>query len=81
MDIYDEDEPADVFADNAILNCDMPASHKCNGTAGYSHDFHPCSFCDVDIVKVNTPEGYDNCMQSYFVSCLLISWSSSLDPQ
>ncbi|KAG1774897.1 hypothetical protein EV702DRAFT_1237500 [Suillus placidus] len=60
MDIHGEDEPENIFADNAILDCDMPASHKCNGTAGHSHDFHPCAFCDVDIVKVMTPEGYDN---------------------
>ncbi|KAG1731639.1 uncharacterized protein EDB91DRAFT_1084995 [Suillus paluster] len=60
MDIHGEDEPANIFADNTILDCDMPASHKCNGTVGHSHDFHPCAFCDVDIVKVNTPEGYDN---------------------
>ncbi|KAG2346616.1 hypothetical protein BDR05DRAFT_974579 [Suillus weaverae] len=60
MDIHGEDEPANIFADNAILDCDTPASHKCNGTAEHSHDFHPCAFCDVDIVKVNTPEGYDN---------------------
>ncbi|KAG1888658.1 hypothetical protein F4604DRAFT_1877216 [Suillus subluteus] len=62
MDIHGEDEPANIFVDNTILDCDMPASHKCNGTAGHSHDFHPCAFCDVDIVKVNTPEGYDNCI-------------------
>ncbi|KAG1725027.1 hypothetical protein EDB19DRAFT_1897829 [Suillus lakei] len=60
MDIHGKDEPANIFADNAILDCDMPASHKCNGTTGHSHDFHPCAFCNVDIMKVNTPEGYDN---------------------
>ncbi|KAG2029766.1 hypothetical protein BDR03DRAFT_987545 [Suillus americanus] len=42
MDVYGEEELADVFADNEALACDMPASHKCNGTAGHSHDFHPC---------------------------------------
>ncbi|KAG1731002.1 hypothetical protein EDB19DRAFT_2010037 [Suillus lakei] len=60
MDVYGEEELADVFADNEALACDMPASHKCNRTAGHSHDFHPCAFCDVDIVKINTPEGYNN---------------------
>ncbi|KAG2757569.1 hypothetical protein P692DRAFT_20711205 [Suillus brevipes Sb2] len=60
MDVYGEEGLVDVFADNEALACDMPASHKCNGTAGHSHDFHPCAFCDIDIVKINTPEGYNN---------------------
>ncbi|KAG1749066.1 uncharacterized protein EDB91DRAFT_1244855 [Suillus paluster] len=60
MDVYGEEDLADVFADNEALTCDMPALHKCNGTAGHSHDFHPCAFCDIDIVKINTPEGYNN---------------------
>ncbi|KAG2092682.1 hypothetical protein BD769DRAFT_1631822 [Suillus cothurnatus] len=60
MDVYGEEELADVFTDNEALTCDMPASHKCNGTAGHSHNFHPCAFCDVDIIKINTPEGYNN---------------------
>ncbi|KAG2050544.1 hypothetical protein BDR06DRAFT_998615 [Suillus hirtellus] len=60
MDVYGEEGLVDVFADNEALACNMPASHKCNGTAGHSHDFHPCAFCDIDIVKINTPEGYNN---------------------
>ncbi|KAG1861367.1 hypothetical protein C8R48DRAFT_673458 [Suillus tomentosus] len=42
IDVYGEEEFADVFADHKALACDMPASHKCNGRAGHSHDFHPC---------------------------------------
>ncbi|KAG2335647.1 hypothetical protein BDR05DRAFT_898020, partial [Suillus weaverae] len=64
MDVYGEEEAADVFADNEVLACDMPASHKCNGTAGHSHDFHPCAFCDADVVKINTPDGYNNSKQT-----------------
>ncbi|KAG0698529.1 hypothetical protein DFH29DRAFT_877950 [Suillus ampliporus] len=60
MDVHGEEEAADVFADNKVLACNMPASHKCNGTAGHSHDFHPCAFCDADVVKINTPDGYNN---------------------
>ncbi|KAG2055668.1 hypothetical protein BDR06DRAFT_989036 [Suillus hirtellus] len=60
MDVYGEEGLVDVFADNEALACNMPASHKCNGTAGHSHDFHPCAFCDIDIIKINTPEGYNN---------------------
>ncbi|KAG1734538.1 hypothetical protein EDD22DRAFT_1011418 [Suillus occidentalis] len=59
MDIIDEDEPANVYADNQILDCDMPAAHKLSGTAGHSHDMHPCLYCDTDITKINTQEGYD----------------------
>jgi hypothetical protein len=43
-----------------------------NGTAGHSHDFHHCVFCDIDIVKVNNPEGYDNCRCHPLAACLLI---------
>ncbi|KAG1810737.1 hypothetical protein EV424DRAFT_1571382, partial [Suillus variegatus] len=60
MNVYGEEEEVDVFADNEVLACDMPASHKCNGTAGHSHDFHPCAFCDADVVKINTPDGYND---------------------
>ncbi|KAG1760475.1 hypothetical protein EDD22DRAFT_990093 [Suillus occidentalis] len=28
MDVHGEDEPANIFADNEILDCNMPASHK-----------------------------------------------------
>lgn len=59
MDIINEEEPVDVFADNEILDCDMPAAHKLSGTAGHSHDMHPCLYCDVDITKINTRQGYD----------------------
>ncbi|KAG1900836.1 uncharacterized protein F5891DRAFT_1225460 [Suillus fuscotomentosus] len=59
MDIIDEDEPANIYADNQILDCDMPAAHKLLGTAGHSHDMHPCLYCDTDITKINTREGYD----------------------
>ncbi|KAG2126265.1 uncharacterized protein EDB93DRAFT_1257640 [Suillus bovinus] len=58
MDIFEE-EPADVYADCEILDCDMPAAHKLSGTAGHSHDMHPCLYCDTDITKVNTREGFD----------------------
>ncbi|KAG1736440.1 uncharacterized protein EDB91DRAFT_1250062 [Suillus paluster] len=60
MDVHGEEEAADVFADNEVLACNMPASHKCNRTAGHSHDFHLCAFCNADVVKINTPEGYNN---------------------
>lgn len=59
MDVADEDEQVDVYADNEILDCDMPAAHKLSGTAGHSHDMHPCLYCDIDVTKINTREGYD----------------------
>jgi hypothetical protein len=80
MDVYGEEELADVFADNEVLACDMPASHKCNGTAGHSHNFHPCVFCDVDIVKINTPEGYNNCKWT-FTHTIPIDLVRSMDQQ
>ena len=59
MDIFEE-EPADVYTDYEILDCDsMPAAHKLSGTAGHSHDMHPCLYCDANITKVNTREGFD----------------------
>lgn len=72
MHVHGEDKPANTFADNEILHCDMPASHKCNGTAGHSHDFHPCTLCDVDIVEFNTTKGYNDYEYHTLTACLLI---------
>jgi hypothetical protein len=52
-------EPAKVYADCICANCDTPAAHKFNGTAGHSHDFHPCPYCDATVVDVDTMSGYD----------------------
>ncbi|EIW77947.1 hypothetical protein CONPUDRAFT_61597 [Coniophora puteana RWD-64-598 SS2] len=60
MDVYDEEEPANVYADCACLDCDMPASHKCNGTASHSHDMQPCLYCDATVIDINSASGYDN---------------------
>ncbi|KAF9461452.1 hypothetical protein BDZ94DRAFT_1371533 [Collybia nuda] len=49
MDIYGE-APAEIFAD----------SHKFNGSAGHSHDFHPCPYCNVNILDVDLMSGYDD---------------------
>lgn len=59
MDITDEKESVDLFADNGILDCDMPAAHKVSGTEGHSHDMHPCRYCDIEITEINTRQGYD----------------------
>lgn len=58
MEIYNE-EPANVYADFICANCDTPAAHKFNGTIGHTHDFHPCPYCDANIVDVNKPLSYD----------------------
>lgn len=69
MDIFEE-EPADIYADCEILDCDMPAAHKLSGTAGHSHNMHPCLYCDTDITKVNIREGFDYSIRSFsFVLC------------
>ncbi|KAG1734770.1 hypothetical protein EDD22DRAFT_852445 [Suillus occidentalis] len=61
MDVHGEDEPAK----HLCRQQDSRLRYAWHRTSvmelqGHSHDFHPCAFCDVDIVKVNTPEGYDN---------------------
>jgi len=58
MDIHGEDR-ADVYADYICANCDTPASRKFNGTAGHGHDFHPCPYCDTNILGVDKLEGFD----------------------
>lgn len=59
MDIYGE-APDMVFADCICANCDTPAAHKFNGSAGHSHDFHPCPYCNVDILDIDQMSGYDD---------------------
>ncbi|KII86134.1 hypothetical protein PLICRDRAFT_115269 [Plicaturopsis crispa FD-325 SS-3] len=54
MEIHGE-EPDDIYADCSCSNCDTPAARKMNGTAGHSHDMHPCPYCNVNIVDVNNP--------------------------
>ncbi|KAH9921364.1 hypothetical protein B0H21DRAFT_701660 [Amylocystis lapponica] len=58
MEVHDEGEQ-DIYADFVCANCDTPAARKVNGTAGHAHDFHPCPYCDTNIVNVNKKEGYD----------------------
>jgi DNA-directed RNA polymerase subunit RPC12/RpoP len=67
MEIHNE-EPADVYADFICANCDTPAAHKFNGTAGHSHDFHPCPYCNANIVDMNKPSGYDRSKDIFFCS-------------
>jgi hypothetical protein len=53
-------EAADtIYADCICANCDTPAAHKFNGSAGHSHDLHPCPYCDANILDVNKMSGYD----------------------
>jgi hypothetical protein len=66
MDIYDE-EPAEVAADIICLNCDRPATSKVNGTAGHSHDRHPCPWCHATLLDVNKIDGYNYSEQSFLL--------------
>lgn len=59
MDIYGEAEREDVYADWVCLSCDTPGGRKFSGTAGHSHDVHPCLYCNSILLNVNKPEGYD----------------------
>ncbi|KAH9942644.1 hypothetical protein B0H21DRAFT_696303 [Amylocystis lapponica] len=58
MEVYEEGIQ-DVFADYICANCDTPAARKVNGTAGHAHDFHPCPYCETNILDVNKLSGYD----------------------
>ncbi|KII92119.1 hypothetical protein PLICRDRAFT_461608 [Plicaturopsis crispa FD-325 SS-3] len=58
MEIYGE-EPDDVFADCVCANCDTPTARKMNGTAGHTHDLHPCPYCHVDVLDLNRVEGFN----------------------
>ncbi|EIW84541.1 hypothetical protein CONPUDRAFT_49943 [Coniophora puteana RWD-64-598 SS2] len=60
MDVHGEDEQASIYADCACLDCDMPASHKCNGTSSHSSDMHPCLYCEANILDIDKPSGYDH---------------------
>ncbi|KAH9948903.1 hypothetical protein B0H21DRAFT_689267 [Amylocystis lapponica] len=58
MEVYEEGEQV-IYADYVCANCDTPAARKVNGSAGHAHDFHPCPYCDTNIVDVNKLKGYD----------------------
>ncbi|KAF8223670.1 hypothetical protein L208DRAFT_1426005 [Tricholoma matsutake] len=49
MDIHGE-APDTIYADCICANCDTPAAHKFNSTAGHSHDFQPCPYCKTLLV-------------------------------
>ncbi|TDL13924.1 hypothetical protein BD410DRAFT_810151 [Rickenella mellea] len=59
MDIHGEEDPGEVFGDYICLNCDTPASRKAVGTAGHTHDTHPCPWCKIMAVDIAKPVGYD----------------------
>ncbi|RDB30064.1 hypothetical protein Hypma_014106 [Hypsizygus marmoreus] len=59
MEIHGED-PETVYADCICANCDTPAAHKFNGAAGHTHDFHPCPYCNANVVDIDTDSGFDN---------------------
>ncbi|KAH9922163.1 hypothetical protein B0H21DRAFT_701295 [Amylocystis lapponica] len=58
MEVYEEGVQ-DVYADFVCANCDTPAARKVNGTAGHAHDYHPCPYCNTNILEVNKLDGYD----------------------
>jgi hypothetical protein len=62
MDVYGEDEQADVYADIFCLNCDTPAMRKLGGTTGHAHDIHPCLYCNTILLDVSQAGGYDESM-------------------
>src|ERR1700721_1202294 len=62
MEIYDEPEPANTYGGFICANCDTPAARKISGTAGHSHDHHPCPYCKINILAVNKLEGFDRSM-------------------
>jgi hypothetical protein len=63
MEMYNEDEvniiEETVHADFICNNCDTPGAHKISGTAGHSHDIHPCLYCRCVQLDANQPQGYD----------------------
>jgi hypothetical protein len=66
MAAHGEEDPADVYGGVACGDCDTPAGRKLSGTAGHSHDFNPCPYCDTNILNVDRSQGFD-----YSISYLL----------
>lgn len=61
MAIFDEednDRTTDIYADFFMESCDVPASRKCAGHAGHGHNLHPCPWCKITIVDVDTHIAY-----------------------
>ncbi|KAG6883506.1 hypothetical protein C0992_008596 [Termitomyces sp. T32_za158] len=61
MAIHSQD-PDMVYADCVCANCDTPATHKFNGSAGHTHDFHPCPYCNANVLDINQIPGYNDSM-------------------
>ncbi|TFK59244.1 hypothetical protein BDN72DRAFT_946510 [Pluteus cervinus] len=57
MEIHERDADM-VYADALCTNCDTPASRKCLGAAGHTHDVNPCPYCKATIVDIDKLEGY-----------------------
>jgi hypothetical protein len=59
MAVHGEEDPADVYGGVACGDCDTPAGRKLSGTAGHSHNFNPCLYCDTNILNVDRSQGFD----------------------
>jgi hypothetical protein len=62
MEMYDEDDVNIVeetaHGDFVCNNCDTPGARKISGTAGHSHDIHPCLYCRCVLLDASRPQGY-----------------------
>ncbi|PPQ79796.1 hypothetical protein CVT26_012594 [Gymnopilus dilepis] len=56
INVHDEDELQDIYADCMFINCDTPAARKVSGTAGHSADFNPCPYCDFVLIDLDKPQ-------------------------
>ncbi|KAG6895168.1 hypothetical protein C0992_002830 [Termitomyces sp. T32_za158] len=76
MEIHGEDL-AVVYADCLCDNCDTPAAHKFKGSAGHTHDYHPCSYCNANVLDINQFYGGDDSPKKRFKNIISsIQWPS-----
>jgi len=65
MEIYNQDESEEIYADLMFDNCDTPAARKISGTAGHSADFNPCPWCDFILIDLNKPAMFPPICKSF----------------
>ncbi|KAG1818780.1 hypothetical protein EV424DRAFT_1347585 [Suillus variegatus] len=49
----------EVHAAVLCENSDIPATRKLTGTAGHSHKTHPCNFCFISLIDIDSSVAYD----------------------
>ncbi|KAG1812591.1 uncharacterized protein BJ212DRAFT_1448170 [Suillus subaureus] len=57
--MYGFQRPHEVHAAVLCENSDIPVTRKLTGMAGHSHKTHPCNFCFISLIDIDSSVAYD----------------------